>query len=130
MSTDTHVSSASVTFRPGRNIAMKVPPHLYDATVSFYRDVLRLAPITRHAPAVGFEFGDKQLWIDRVPTLSHSEVWLEIVTDDVPAAKAYLAAHGVTRCDEIEPLPASFEGFWIMNPAGVVHMTSSDKQSW
>ena len=26
----------------GRNIALKVPPHLYDATVQFYRDVVGL----------------------------------------------------------------------------------------
>ncbi|HBR99063.1 MAG TPA: hypothetical protein DD979_17040 [Gammaproteobacteria bacterium] len=27
-------------FQAGRNIAMKVPPHQYDATVRFYRDTL------------------------------------------------------------------------------------------
>ncbi len=30
------------TFRGGHNIAMKVPPHQFEATVNFYRDVLGL----------------------------------------------------------------------------------------
>jgi hypothetical protein len=30
---------AAPKFAGGRNIAMKVPPHLWDATVRFYRDV-------------------------------------------------------------------------------------------
>lgn len=36
-----------VKFAAGRNIAMKVPPHLYEATVQFYRDVLGLKEIAR-----------------------------------------------------------------------------------
>ena len=31
---------AKVNFAGGRNIAMKVPPHLWEAAVQFYRDVL------------------------------------------------------------------------------------------
>ena len=38
-------------FSGGRNIALKVPPHRYEATVGFYRDVLRL-------PAVSGPTGD------------------------------------------------------------------------
>jgi catechol 2,3-dioxygenase-like lactoylglutathione lyase family enzyme len=117
-------------FAPGRNIAMKVPPHAYDATVAFYRDVLGLTPITAHAPAIGFVFGDKQLWIDRVPTLSQSEVWLEVTADDLDLARSHLAGAGVVRCDAIEPLPPDFQGFWIMNPASVVHMVAQAQQSW
>jgi hypothetical protein len=117
-------------YRPGRNIAVKVPPHAFDATVSFYRDVLGLVSIASHMPAIGFVFGDKQLWIDRVPTLSQSEIWLEIVAEDLVAARAHLAAAGVIRCDQIEPLPPDFKGFWIMSPASVVHMVCQADQSW
>lgn len=57
------------TFAGGRNIAMKVPPYKWEATVQFYRDVLGLKVI-EHAPtvppSVSFEFGTNQLWIDRV----------------------------------------------------------------
>ena len=49
-------------FAGGRNIALKVPPHQYDATVQFYRDVLGLKVLENHLPAVGFEFGSNQLW--------------------------------------------------------------------
>jgi hypothetical protein len=116
-------------FKAGRNIAMKVPSHLYEATVAFYRDVIALPPLTAHDPAVGFAFGDKQLWIDRVPILSQAEVWLEVVTDDLAAAETALEDWGVVRCDEIEPLPDGFQGFWIANPASIIHLVAQAKQS-
>jgi catechol 2,3-dioxygenase-like lactoylglutathione lyase family enzyme len=112
----------------GRNIALKVPPHQYEATVRFYRDVVGLKPLHNHPPEVGFEFGANQLWIDRVPGMSQAELWLEIVADDIPAAAQHLADAGVVRCDAIEPLPASFEGFWISNPASIVHIVSKPGQ--
>ena len=37
-------------FRPGKNIAMKIPAHEFDATLGFYRDVLGFMPITGTAP--------------------------------------------------------------------------------
>ena len=114
----------STKFAGGRNIALKVPPHLFDATVRFYRDTVGLKPLDNHPPAVGFAFGANQLWIDSVPGLSQAELWLELVADDVPAAAEHLAAAGVTRCDEIEPLPEGFEGFWISNPAQIVHIVN------
>lgn len=116
------MSSTCSTYAGGRNIAMKVPPHQYEVTVRFYRDVLGLKPLDNHLPEVGFEFGSCQLWIDRVATLSQAEVWLEIVTDDVAAAAQRLGEAGVVRCDEIEPLPVGFQGFWIANPAAIVHI--------
>jgi hypothetical protein len=114
----------SVKFAGGRNIALKVPPHLYAATVRFYRDVVGLKPLDNHPPAVGFVFGANQLWIDEVPGMSQAELWLELVADDVPAAAEHLAKAGVVRCDEIEPLPEGFEGFWISNPAQIVHIVN------
>jgi catechol 2,3-dioxygenase-like lactoylglutathione lyase family enzyme len=107
-------------FQAGRNIALKTPPHAYEATVRFYGEVLGLPQIERLLPNVCFEFGDKQLWIDRVPALSRSELWLEITTDDHEAAARHFEEMGIVRCDAIEPLPPGHKGFWIMDPASTV----------
>lgn len=118
-------------FTPGKNIAIKVPPHQYEQTVSFYRDVLGLERITRSSPneyeSVSLKFGDKTLWIDKIVSLSQAEIWLEIQTDDVDAAAAYLEKENVIRRDEIEPLPDGFSGFWISSPADIIHLVSGDK---
>jgi catechol 2,3-dioxygenase-like lactoylglutathione lyase family enzyme len=45
--------TTKVKFAAGRNIAMKVPPHQYEATVGFYRDVLGLKEITAHGHGNG-----------------------------------------------------------------------------
>jgi len=116
-------------FRPGKNIAMKVPAHEYDRTVAFYRDVLGFK-LMDEAPSgemesVAFEFGDKNLWIDRVPSLSQAEIWLEVVTDDIEAASIYLENTPCIRRDEIEPLPKNFKGFWIAGPANIIHLVSA-----
>ncbi len=118
------------TFSAGCNIAMKVPPHLYDATIQFYRDVLGLKEITRHDPSAGFEFGSNNLWIDRVPSISQAETWLEVVTNDIDAAAEYLKSEGVVRCDEIEPLPEGFQAFWVTSPASIIHLVCKDSESW
>ena len=72
--------NAKIKFAGGRNIAMKVPPHLWDATVQFYRDVVGLK-VRKHTPTlpptVGVEFGANQLWIDRVCFLQPVvEIWV------------------------------------------------------
>jgi catechol 2,3-dioxygenase-like lactoylglutathione lyase family enzyme len=109
----------------GRNIAMKVPSHQYEATVRFYRDVLGLEQLKDLLPSIGFAFGANRLWIDPVASMSQAEIWLELTTDDLPVAAEHLAAAGVVRCDEIEPLPDGFKGFWIANPASIIHLVSS-----
>jgi predicted enzyme related to lactoylglutathione lyase len=119
-------------FTPGTNIAMKVPAHQYEATVAFYRDVLKLALVAEvlvaeKAPAIGFQFGSMTLWIDRMPALSQSEVWFEIVTKDVEAARAALTSQGAVICSEVEPLPEGFAGFWILNPAQIVHLVAQEE---
>lgn len=48
---------ATPSFAGGRNIAMKVPPHQWEATVTFYRDVLGLKLLENHLSNIGFEFG-------------------------------------------------------------------------
>lgn len=114
-------------FRGGRNIAMKVPPHQWEETVAFYRDVVGL-PTFAHEPtqppSVGFVFGASRLWVDRVESVSHAELWLELTAEDLPAAAARLRAAGVVRRDEIEPLPEGHEGFWIANPASIIHLVA------
>ena len=54
----------------GFNIAMKVPPHQFDETVRFYRDVVGLEPYDEKAPEIGFKLGPNRLWIDKAPMLS------------------------------------------------------------
>jgi catechol 2,3-dioxygenase-like lactoylglutathione lyase family enzyme len=122
---------ANMKFTGGRNIAMKVPRHQWEATVRFYRDVIGL-PVIEHAPtvppSVGLKFGANQLWIDRVDGVSHAEPWLELNTSDIPAAARHLQSAGVVRRDEIEPLPEGHEGFWIANPASNIHMVAKPDQ--
>ena len=109
-------------FTAGRNIAMKIPPHEYDATVRFYEDILGLPKLQVYAPDIVFEFGDKNLWLDKVDGVSQAETWFEVYTDDLEAAAEYLDENGVVRRDEIEELPDDFEGFWITNAGGIIHL--------
>ncbi len=106
-------------FQGGPNIALKLPPNVFDSTFAFYRDILRLPPLAEYLPSHVFQFGANILWLDRVERLSQAEVWLEIVTSDIEAAKQHFATQGITRCDEIEPLPSGFAGFWLLSPSSI-----------
>lgn len=121
-------SNDSVEFVGGRNIAMKVPPHLWEETVRFYRDVVGLPeienPFESGPASVGFEFGSNRLWIDRVVGVSQAEMWLQLTTQDPAGAAQHLAAAGVVRCDEIEPLDQSAAAFWISSPSSIVHLVA------
>jgi hypothetical protein len=55
--------------------------------------------------------------------------WLEVVTDDVVTAASHFAGWGVVRRDEIEKLPEGFNGFWIANPAGIIHLVAAGRTS-
>jgi catechol 2,3-dioxygenase-like lactoylglutathione lyase family enzyme len=116
-------------FKPGQNIAMKIPPHEFEKAVSFYRDILGLRQLKRPGPSPAFDFGGKTLWLDKVDALSQAEVWLEVVTDDVQAAASHFAGLGIVRRDEIEKLPEGFNGFWIANPAGIIHLVAGGRES-
>ena len=110
-------------FDGGRNIAMKVPPHQYDQTVKFYRETLGLETVDGPgSSSMAFKFGANVLWIDRVPAMSQAELWLEVVADDTAGAARVLANAEVVRCDAIEALPDGFDGFWISNPCGIIHL--------
>ena len=116
------------TFKPGKNIALKVPTHEFEKTVHFYSTVLGLEQIEGTSPdtfsSATFAFGDKNLWVDCIAGISQAEVWLEIDTDDVAGAKAYLVEQGCTLRDEIEPLPKDFNGFWLSNPSNIIHLVN------
>ena len=64
-------------FSGGANIAIKCPAHTYGQTVAFYRDTLSLPLIEEEADGCIFQFGPNRLWIDKVPNLSHPDIWLE-----------------------------------------------------
>jgi hypothetical protein len=115
-------------FSGGVNIAMKLPPHLFDDTLSFYRDTLRLPLVQQDEHSCAFQFGPNRLWLDRVPAMSQAELWLELLTPDTERAADYLAQAGVVRCDEIEPLPPGFDGFWISSPAQIIHIVAPPEQ--
>ena len=124
-------SNMAPKFEGGKNIAMKVPPHQYDQTVSFYRDVLGLEEISGPSgDAVGFKFGDNNLWIDKVTAMSQAELWLEIVTDDTAEAAKILKDAGIARCDEIENLGEDFDGYWVASPASIIHLINAKAGSW
>ncbi len=113
-------------FEPGQNIAIKVPAHEYDKTVSFYQDILGLERKSDDSAderyTVVFRFGDKNLWVDRLSSLSQAEIWLEITTDDAETAASYLDQCGIARRDDIETLPDDFRGFWISGPSNIIHL--------
>lgn len=114
-------------FQPGKNIAMKIPVHEYECTVHFYREVLRFKelPGSSSDDTPRFEFGDKVLWLDCMPGLSQSEIWLEVIASDISLAADYLKEQHCQRRDEIEPLPDGMKAFWIASPANIIHLVSS-----
>jgi len=110
---------------------MKVPAPDFDATVAFYRDVLGLNVVEEGASgedyrSVVFQFGPVRLWVDEAKDFARPEVWFEIVCDDEEVAADHLASAGAIRRDDAEPLPKGFPGFWIANPAGVIHLIARD----
>jgi len=75
----------------GINIALKVPPHQYEATIAFYRDVVGLKPFTANFPSPS-RTSPRPVSCGAMP----SNLW----------AKAFAAAGSATR-------PASFT--WCAN---------------
>ena len=115
-------------FSGGANIAIKCPSHTYEQTLAFYRDTLGLPLIEEEDDGCIFQFGPNRLWIDRVPNLSHPDIWLELETNDTEAAASYLKINGIPRRDEVEQLREDFDGFWISDPAGVIHLVVGDEE--
>lgn len=115
-------------FTPGRNIAMKVPSHMFEAMVAFYGEILAL-PTTRDGSSVKVAFGACTLWLDNVPAMTQPELWLELTVPDTAAAARHLAQSGVPRCDEVEKLPAGFDGLWIAAPGGMIHLIKAQDEA-
>lgn len=113
-------------FKPGRNIAMKIPADRYEKTVMFYKDVIGLEPIEEDENTCSFQFGEMVLWLDKMQNMKHSEIWLEINTNNTKSAAEYLKVKGIHRRDEVEKLPEGLDAFWISNPANVIHLVSKD----
>jgi catechol 2,3-dioxygenase-like lactoylglutathione lyase family enzyme len=114
---------------PGNNIALKIPPHEFEETIAFYRDVLGLRSLGNVRGSVGFDFDGKSIWIDRVEALSHAEIWLELRADDVSEAEAYFEEQGIIRRDEIEKLPDDFSGFWVSTNSDLIHLVSGNQSN-
>ncbi|WP_137390220.1 hypothetical protein [Rhodoligotrophos defluvii] len=122
------MSGKRAKFSGGRNVAMKLPPDEFADTVVFYRDTLGLPVEFRSPTAVLVEFGPMRLWLDRIEGQRQAELWLEVVVDDADQAAKVLKEANVKRCDGVEPLPTGFRGFWIKNPAGLVHLVAEPGQ--
>ena len=123
------MSDKTLNFRGGRNVAMKLPPHQYEAMVKFYRDTLGLEVKQTSDNSHAVDYGPIRLWLDRCPKASQAELWLDIGTNNTKAAAKHLEAQGVLRCDAIEELPKNFDGYWIANAAGIVHIVSGYEDS-
>jgi catechol 2,3-dioxygenase-like lactoylglutathione lyase family enzyme len=113
-------------FKAGNNIAVKTPSHEFEKVVHFYKTILGLEQIDSNSIEgyVTFKFGDKNLWIDNVPTISQSEIWLEIQTENHLEARRYFEEQGYAIRNEIEPLPEHFKGFWLNGPSNIIHLIS------
>ncbi len=114
-------------FRPGRNIAMKLPERVYARTLAFYRDDLGLTVVEERDDGALIDFGPMRLHLDRVPGQSQTDLWLQVSMDDIEAAATRLRSRGVTRCDEVERLPEGFEGFWVAAPSGTIHLVATEE---
>jgi hypothetical protein len=110
------------SFQGGPNIAMKIPLADYESTLRFYRDVVGLPQLDSYKPDNVFQFGPSLLWLDCMPELKQTEIWLELLASDTTLASDYLSRAGVERCDSVEKLPPGFNGFWIRSPASTVHL--------
>ncbi len=115
-------------FSGGSNIALKIPRFRFAKTVAFYRDTLRLPYLGQRDTSHVFQFGAMRLWLDEVPHYSQADVWLELSTNDLEGAVAYLTAAQTPVRDELEPL-GDFRGHWISDPAGVVHLLSQNEEA-
>jgi predicted enzyme related to lactoylglutathione lyase len=114
-------------FSAGTNIAMKVPLHQYDATVAFYRDVVGLIVKNQADAWTVFEFGEISLWIDKVPSQSRTDIWLQLTTDNLADAIGHMLDADVPIRDELEPLEG-VNGHWISDPAGTVLLVQQPKE--
>ncbi|MFN7023411.1 MAG: SRPBCC family protein [Pseudorhizobium sp.] len=120
-----HQLNNKAELRPGRNIAIKVPLHRWEDTVSFYRDRVGLEVVKTFDNSIGLRFGEMILWIDRVPHQSQVDVWLELFCEDPDTA---LSALDSPKRNELEPL-TGVVGHWTSDPAGTVLLVRRETSS-
>lgn len=118
-------------FRGGMNIALKIPKHVYKQTISFYSNVLGFELIKEESEyfpeCYSCQYGLIKLWFDRMDSYAQTDVWMDLETDDIAAAREYLKSHHIPFRNELEKLPADFKADWISNPAGVVMLLKEEK---
>lgn len=113
-----------IKFEAGINIAIKVPKSKYEATVNFYKEILKLEVEEQaiNNPTISrthqVKFGSNVLWLDCVDNYTHSETWLQLTVPNVEEATQHLLLNGVNTCDELEKLTSNMH--WIQDPAGTV----------
>lgn len=118
-------------FKGGINIAIKIPKNKYEATVAFYRDILKLEieekPIINPTVSRTHEvkFGPNIVWLDCVDNYSQQQIWMELQTPNVVAAKQHLTDNGIETCDELEQIPENMH--WIQDPSGTVFILGQEK---
>jgi len=49
---------------------------------------------------------------------------LELITNDIEQASAWLARKHCVHRVEIEPVPDGFRGFWVSSPANIIHLVT------
>ena len=89
-------------FSGGANIAIKCPYHTYEQTIAFYRDTLGLPLLEEEPEGCIFQFGPVRLWVDRVPNLSHPDIWLELETNDTESAAVHAKVPQAAFCATTE----------------------------
>jgi hypothetical protein len=52
------------------------------------------------------------------------------VTSNTAEAAHVLEEAGIACCDEIENLGQGFNGYWISNPASIIHLVDAKDGSW
>jgi hypothetical protein len=114
----------AVAFSAGVNIAMKLPERVFTETLQFYRDTLGM-PVTENDNGALVQFGAMRLHLDRLAHQSQTDIWLQVVTQDTTLARKHLVAKGIAICNEVEPLPDGFDGFWIAAPSGTIHLIAA-----
>ncbi|HSJ67056.1 MAG TPA: VOC family protein [Anditalea sp.] len=118
-------------FRGGMNIALKIPKHVYEQTISFYRDVLGFELSKEESDffpeCYSCQYGQIKLWFDRLDSYAQTDVWMDLETDDIASAREYLKSHRVPFRNELEKLPPDYKADWISNPAGVVMLLKEEK---
>lgn len=120
--------SQTSQFIGGDNVALKVSEGQFEIAIRFFSDILKMHVERVSVASVKVKFGRISLWIDRTSGGEQGEIWLELCTDDTQRAEEYLAGMGITRCDDVEPLPPDYDGFWIRSPLGHVLLVSGPNQ--